>query len=114
MRPDPALRSSALRRLGGMVLRLAWAIGLFVGLSGCRVEELDIGAACLEDHDGDARCCPEGTYPDHGTCCERGAHVVSDVEHPDWRVCVWDEDPCADAGACLDAGADAEAGAATP
>jgi hypothetical protein len=94
-----------------MVLRLAWAIGLLVGLAGCRVTVIDLAAVCLEDHPDDARCCVAGDHPDHGTCCGPGAHAISDVEHPDWRVCVWDEDPCADAGACPDADADAEADA---
>jgi hypothetical protein len=43
-------------------------------------------------------------------------HAVADVEHPTWRVCVFDEDPCPDGGACeqTDAGAEADAGADAP
>jgi hypothetical protein len=98
-----------------MVLRNAWAIALLVGLTGCESTILDFSADCLAEHNNSPRCCPEGTHVDHGTCCYDGTHEASDVEHPDWRICILDEDPCADAGAdagaCQDAGTGAEADA---
>lgn len=97
-----------------MVCHIVRAIGLLAGLAGCTVTEVDLAAVCLEDHPGAVGCCASDTFPSNGTCCPRGFHGVSDVEHEDWRLCAPDEAPCADAGACLDAGADADAGAAAP
>jgi hypothetical protein len=94
-----------------MVSRLAWAIGLLVGLVGCVVRVIDVPAGCLEEHPGQVGCCVPGDHVSNGTCCPAGWHALSDVEHEDWRVCVPDEDPCADASACLDAGTDARADA---
>jgi hypothetical protein len=113
MRPDPARPSSSFGRFGGKVARLVWAIALLVGLTGCNSDDpgIDFFAACLKERPGDVRCCAKDWHIDDGTCCPRGYHTLTDVEREDWRICVPDEDPCADAGACLDAGADAGADA---
>ena len=109
MRPDPARPSASFSRLRGMVLRLVWAIGLLIGLAGCVLIGRDASAECLKRNPGEIGCCALGTHISNGTCCPPGWHALSDVEHEDWKVCVPDEDPCADAGACLDAGTDAAA-----
>src|SRR5262249_8767718 len=97
MRTDPRDHSPPFRRLNGRVMRRRWRIVLLVGLAGCGPEFADYAPACLEDHPGDVRCCPLGGHVDHNTCCAAGMHGVPDVEHPDWVVCVWDEDAGADA-----------------
>lgn len=95
---------------------IAWASVLLVVLAGCVTTVGDLSAACLEQHPGEIRCCAPGGHIDQGTCCPAGMHVVADVEHPDWRVCVFDKRPCADGGACqqTDADAEADAGADAP
>jgi hypothetical protein len=90
-----------------MIVRRAWALVLLVGLAGCVVTAIDVAAVCLEKYPGQVGCCGvPGDHVSNGTCCAPGHHAVSDVEHEDWRICVWDEDPCADGGvdggACLD------------
>jgi hypothetical protein len=110
MRPDPARPSSSFGRPGGMASRIAWAIGLVVGLAGCghRVGTgvFDFIELCLEERPGDVGCCPPGEHVERKTCCPPGRHEVADVEHADWVVCVLDETP-AGADAASDAGADA-------
>ena len=109
MRPDLASHSSSFGRLDGMS-RIALAILIVASPAGCGPftgqPGSDLAAECLKDHPGDWRCCAPGQHVTNGTCCKAGFHAVSDVEHPDWRTCVPDEDP-ADAGAELDACADA-------
>lgn len=112
MRTDPAPRSSSLCKQGGMLLRSALAVLLLVGLAGCRRMSWDFAADCLAEQPGNLKCCRPGDHVDQGHCCPAGTHVVVDVEHEDWKICKFDEDPCADAGpdadACRDAGTDAE------
>src|SRR5689334_1905575 len=121
MRPDPAPPPFPAARWAGLVVDKGWAIVLLVGVAGCVTDNADATAKCLQMYPGDVLgCCAPGDHIDHGTCCASGMHVISDVEHPDWRVCVPDAPPCSgmldDGGACLDAGADAgmDAGADAP
>src|SRR5262245_31165650 len=90
-RPDPARSSSSFGRLDGMSSRGAWAIVLLVGLAGCVATVGDLSTDCLEQRPGDIRCCLGDGHIDQGICCPAGMHAVPDVEHPDWRACVWDE-----------------------
>jgi hypothetical protein len=119
MRPDPARPSSPFGQLGGMASRIAWAIVLLGSLAGCGpavgTGAIDFSALCLEEHPGDVRCCFPGEHIERTICCPPNSHEVSDVEHPEWTLCLPDETP-ADAGAALDGGADAEhdAGADAP
>jgi hypothetical protein len=91
-----------------MMSRIALAILILAGLAGCGPwvgqPGTDLSAECLKDHPGDWRCCSPNAHVTNGTCCLAGEHAVSDVDHPDWRTCVPDEDPG-------DAGADAESDA---
>src|SRR4051812_43115181 len=87
-RTDPAPPSSAFGRLSGMVVRNAWVMVLVVCLAGCVTNNDDLAAYCLAQSHSDPGCCPTDTHIDHGTCCLAGMHAISDVEHPDWRVCV--------------------------
>jgi len=82
-----------------MSFRNAWALVLLANLTGCEDTGGDLDAACLEEHPGDIRCCFEGgqVHVDNGTCCPDGMHAISDVEHPDWRICKFNEDAGADA-----------------
>ena len=113
---EPVRPSLSSGRLSGMWLRIPWTIVLLIGLAGCVLQGIDAAAVCLEEHPGKVGCCHLGDHVSNGTCCGPGAHAISDVEHPDWRVCVFDEDPCTDGGACLDAGTgtDSDAGADAP
>jgi len=113
MPTDPAPVSSSSTRLGGLVVRNASVIALLVGLAGCAPTAADPSVGCLKKYPGWIQCCPPGDHIDNGTCCPAGMHALTDVEHEDWKVCVWDVDPCADAGAqpghCVHVGADAAA-----
>jgi hypothetical protein len=114
MRPDPARPSSSFGRFGGRVACLVRVIALVVGLTGCNSNSsgISLSELCLKERPGDIRCCfSPGWHVDDGRCCPRGYHALTDVEREDWKICVPDEDPCADAGACLDAGSDAGADA---
>ena len=84
-----------------MASRIAWVLVLLVNLAGCGptvgTGVDDQTAKCLELHPGDVRCCAPDGHIDHGICCPPGSHEVTDFEHADWRVCVWDAEAGADA-----------------
>jgi hypothetical protein len=107
MHPDPTLLSPSFDRVGGMASRIVWVLVLVVDLAGCG-PTIGNGVTdiCLEQHPGDDGCCAPDGHLDHGICCPNGSHAVSDFEHADWSVCVWDAEAGADAA--LDAGADAQ------
>jgi hypothetical protein len=97
-------------RLRGLVSRIVGSIVLLIGLAEC--EGLvgtglgDDSALCLLNHPGDVSCCSPGYHVERTTCCPDGAHEVSDVEHEDWVICIFDEPP-AGADAAPDVGTDA-------
>lgn len=113
MRSDSKPRSPWIGGLRAIAYRKPLtAVAVLVCMAGCVTYVDDIAADCLRMYPGDvARCCEPGDHVDQGTCCPAGMHVISDVEHPDWRICIPDETLCPDAGgngsACEDAGADA-------
>jgi hypothetical protein len=94
---------------------LRWIV-LFAGLTACRQQDADLSAACLEMYPGLSKCCTGTTRPDNGICCPFGMHAVSDIDHPDWKACVPDEQPHTDAGVCpaANTGIEADAGADAP
>jgi len=87
--------------LASVSSRNAWTLVLLIVLPGCVQTGGDIVQACLEEHPGDVRCCFPGPHQqlhiDNGFCCPEGMHTVSDVEHPDWRICIFDADAGGDA-----------------
>lgn len=81
-----------------MFLRIAWALALLAGITGCTYNAGDVGTECLQDNNNNAAvCCGPGAHADHDLCCWDGQHAVSDVEHPDWKMCIYDEDAGTDA-----------------
>jgi len=98
-----------------MFLRDAWAAALLLGLTGCEPYLGDSSTRCLEQYDNNPDCCDPGYHldPRYPICCLDGKHAVSDFEHPDWIICIPDEDaginaqPDADIGAEVDASTDA-------
>ena len=110
MRPDPPRNLRAGR--GRMICCTAWAMVRLLSLIGCDLTE-DFFTECLKQHDDPADCCPPSWHKDQMTCCRAGKHALCDIHHPDWCVCVPDEDAGIDAetdagtDATPDAGADA-------
>jgi hypothetical protein len=102
MRPDPPRNLWAAR--GRMVCCSAWAAVLLLSLTRCMITG-DGFAACFKQHDNPEDCCVGRWHKDQNTCCFEGEHALCDFEHPDWCICVPDED--AGIAAKADAGADA-------
>jgi len=113
MRPDPPHNPRGGH--GGLFLRVAWAAVLLLGLTRCAPYSGSTSTWCLEQYNNNPDCCPVRTHldPRHPICCHDGKHAVIDFEHPDWIICIPDEDaginaqPDADIGAEVDASTDA-------
>lgn len=99
------------RRCSSILRHKLWAIVLFGGFAGCRLQVSNWGEDCLDSYPGWVKCCEPFGRPDDGICCRFGQHAVHDIDHPDWKTCVFDEEPHGDAGACQEVIADGEADA---
>jgi hypothetical protein len=78
--------------------RSARALALLAAVTGCSYYGGDQSRYCLEANPNNVLgCCGPDTHLEQGTCCKNGEHLVADVDHPDWQICIYDEDAGADA-----------------